>query len=286
MPPDARHNIASRLVEQARLRPDAIALREKGRSITYAELDRRSRSIAARFARDGLGTGSHILLFVPMSIALYEALIAIFRLGAAGVVVDPHAGKQHASYCCDKSRPDAFVGVRKAHLLRLMHAPIRRVARAYVTDGWTPFARRIKRDDALLDDSNREAHSVAPVTPDTPALLTFTSGSTGQPKCAIRTHGLLLAQHAALEEAIDLQPGQVDFATLPIFALANLASGLTTELTDFAAPDITRTVAAPAFFDDVERQFTDDRPLTIYTGGRRFIRARSTASRAGVRTQK
>jgi acyl-CoA synthetase (AMP-forming)/AMP-acid ligase II len=98
-------------------------------------------------------------------------------------------------------------------------------------------------------------------------LFTFTSGSTAQPKCAVRSHGLLMAQQAALVQAIDLHPGQVDYATLPIFALSNLAAGVTTALDSFEAPDITRTVAAPAFFESAQRRTPDLRHLTIFTGG-------------------
>src|SRR5260370_24959351 len=39
---------------------------------------------------------------------------------------------------------------------------------------------------------------------DDPALMTFTSGSTGQPKAAVRSHGFLLAQHRALSESLGL----------------------------------------------------------------------------------
>src|SRR5207248_505641 len=62
---------------------------------------------------------------------------------------------------------------------------------------------------------------------ETPALLTFTSGSTGQPKAALRTHGCLLAQHRALDQCLGLPPETVDLTTLPFFVLANLASGMT-----------------------------------------------------------
>ncbi|HEY9640408.1 MAG TPA: AMP-binding protein, partial [Coleofasciculaceae cyanobacterium] len=70
--------------------------------------------------------------------------------------------------------------------------------------------------------------AIAPCSASTPALLTFTSGSTGQPKAALRTHGFLRAQHRSLSHSLDLQPGEVNLATLPIFVLANLASGVTT----------------------------------------------------------
>jgi acyl-CoA synthetase (AMP-forming)/AMP-acid ligase II len=73
---------------------------------------------------------------------------------------------------------------------------------------------------------------VAPVNEQTPALVTFTSGSTGEPKAAVRTHGFLLAQHAVLEDSLSLAAGEVDLTTLPIFVLANLASGVTSVIPD------------------------------------------------------
>src|SRR5258708_30741506 len=63
--------------------------------------------------------------------------------------------------------------------------------------------------------------------PDDPALLTFTSGSTGQPKAMVRSHGFLLAQHRVLERQFPSGSGGVSLTTLPIFVLADLASGMT-----------------------------------------------------------
>src|SRR4029077_2703793 len=73
---------------------------------------------------------------------------------------------------------------------------------------------------------------------DTPALIRFTSGSTGQPKGAVRTHGFLLEQQRVIEKSLRLVAGDVDLATLPMFVLANLASGVTSIIppADLRAP--------------------------------------------------
>lgn len=103
-----------------------------------------------------------------------------------------------------------------------------------------------------------------------PALITFTSGSTGMPKAAVRTHGFLLAQHRELSQSLGFEDGDVDLITLPVFVLANLASGLTSVLaaTDLARPGtpdaeairgqcarngVTRCTASPAFFEGLLR---------------------------------
>jgi acyl-CoA synthetase (AMP-forming)/AMP-acid ligase II len=105
----------------------------------------------------------------------------------------------------------------------------------------------------------------------------------------VRTHGFLVAQHRALVESLALAPGEVDLTTLPVFVLANLASGVTSVIpdADLRAPgaispakvleqirttQATRTVASPAF---LERLVTcEDGPgdslntfRHIFTGG-------------------
>jgi len=128
-----------------------------------------------------------------------------------------------------------------------------------------------------------------PVSNEDPALVTFTSGSTGEPKAALRTHGFLLAQHRVLEQSLELQPGRCDLTTLPIFVLTNLASGVTSVLpdADLRAPGainprpvlsqlqrhgIKTTAASPAFMsrllDECERSGTQISELErVYLGG-------------------
>ncbi len=61
--------------------------------------------------------------------------------------------------------------------------------------GRVPFTRSIEQASKWADDG-----SIYSCNSDTPALASFTSGSTGEPKAAIRTHGFLLAQHRAIED--------------------------------------------------------------------------------------
>src|SRR5207247_8700736 len=121
--------------------------------------------------------------------------------------------------------------------------------------------------------AHRTCDAAGPVescSPDTPAIVTFTSGSTGEPKAVVRTHGFLIAQHRALVESLGLAPGEVDLTTLPVFLLANLASGVTSVIPDadlrapgaiapapvleqIRAPRPTRTLASTASLDRLQR---------------------------------
>ena len=274
-------NIAALLTEQARSRGAAAAIIERAGVTTFAQLDERVRRAAAMLRARGVGAGDAVLIFQPMSAALYTALLAVFRLGATAMFLDPSAGRSHIEACCALSPPRGLVALPKAHLLRLTSGALRRIEVKFSTGCWIPGAGR-------WSDLEKCAplEEVAPVADDTPALLTFTSGSTGQPKAAVRTHRFLIEQHRVLARSIALEAGEVDLATLPIFTLANLASGVTSLIPDCdlrrpgsieAAPvlhqirehRVTRCAASPAFFERLLA--ADDGTLSamrkVFTGG-------------------
>ncbi|MEN8133824.1 MAG: AMP-binding protein, partial [Pseudomonadota bacterium] len=225
-----------------------------------------------------------VLVFQPMSYELYVILLAIFRLGAVAMFLDPSAGRAHIEQCCDIGAPRALIASTGAHLLRLVSKNLRRIPKKFVIGSYAPGAISTRRADSLqqLEDIER-------CLAEDPALLTFTSGSTGRPKAALRSQAFLMAQHQALERALRLRAGEVDLTTLPIFLLANLASGLTSVIprADLrfpgrikAAPvieqierfEVTRSAGSPAFYQRlVDCCETEGRSLAglrrIDTGG-------------------
>jgi acyl-CoA synthetase (AMP-forming)/AMP-acid ligase II len=244
-------NIADILREQAAMRPDAHAIIDaphgRDRVTSFAELDRQVAQAAALLWGAGLRPGDRVLVFQPMSAELYVTLIALFRLGLVAMFVDPSAGMAHVDQCCALHPPRAFIGSPKAHLLRLLSPALRRVPQHFVIGPALPGAVAWSRADTLAPHEQSHARE-----PDAPALLTFTSGSTGQPKAALRTHRFLLAQHRALEQAFPAPAGAVSLTTLPIFVLADLASGISSLI---AAGDIRHParVAAAPILGQIER---------------------------------
>ena len=279
--------IGDSFAEQVRTRPEAVALidaRGGGRRITYADLGREVAAATAWLEAQGLRRGQAVLVFVPVSADLYIALLALFRLGAIALLLDPGAGPAHLEQCCARWPPDGLLAVPRAHLLRLGSAALRRIPLKVSVGGWFPGTPRWPAEQRSELPDTEPA-----LSPDDPALVTFTSGSTGGPKAAVRTHGFLLAQHRVVAPHLALEPGEIDFATLPVFTLANLASGVTTFLPDLdlrrpgavdgaavaaavARHGVTRITASPAFFERVCAHVqATGRPLTgvrkLFTGG-------------------
>jgi acyl-CoA synthetase (AMP-forming)/AMP-acid ligase II len=275
-------NLVERLLEQAAARPEALALRHRGRAWTFRELEARTARGAAFLRAQGLGPGDPVLIFVPMGLDLYEVLLSVLRIGAVAVFLDPSAGDDHVAKCCARIPPKGYLGTPKAQVLRWWVPALRRIPRRIVTARYWPFA--IPFGSGGGSDSSPEARADGDA-----ALITFTSGSTGEPKAAVRSHGFLLTQHAVLARTLHHAPGCLDLATLPVFVLANLASGQGTLIPDAdlrspgrikAGPvlDEIRALrpatcaASPAFFErlaegaEVRGQLLDSF-RALYTGG-------------------
>lgn len=281
-------NIADILHRQALTQPETIAIidtyRGHSRKTTFAELELSASRAATRFKQVGLQPGDAVLFFQPMSAELYVALMAVFRLGMVAMFLDPSAGRKHIERCCALYTPKALIASSKAHLLRFVSPALCQIP--------IKFAIGLPVPGAIAWNCIQRSHpqtSIHPCTSDTPALLTFTSGSTGQPKAAVRSPGFLLAQHRVLDKSLKLIPGEVDLTTLPIFVLANLASGVTSLIpnTDLRFPgrinaaalmaqirahQPTSTAASPALLqclvDHCQRQGLQLPSLQrIFTGG-------------------
>jgi acyl-CoA synthetase (AMP-forming)/AMP-acid ligase II len=271
-------NLVDLLFGNADKHPDLPALVDRhdgrDRTVSYSELASRVAAGSGFLQNLGLRKGHTILVFQPVSIELYEILLSAFHSGLRVMLADPSAGLGFISLCCQRAMPDAFIGPWKAQACRFAVPELMKVKTTIRTGAWFPGARR-------WGTSGKPTASI--VVPDShPALITFTSGSTGVPKAAVRTHGFLLAQHRALAGSMDFQPGETDLITLPVFVLANLASGMTSVLADTnlakpgspdqaailrqcAAHKVTRCAASPAFFQALSGNLPPFRK--IFTGG-------------------
>ena len=273
-------NVVHILEKQALELPQQVAIRHGKGCITFASLSNHSAQGGQFLKSLGLKPGDTVLVFVPMSIDLYVILMSIWRLGAHAMFLDPSSGKEKIAQCCERQPPKAFIGIPKAQLLRLMTPSLRAIPIA-ISTGFSLFCKKwssIKAFDEL---------AIAECADDEPALITFTSGSTGLPKGTIRSHGFLMAQNRILAKTLNLKPGNADLATLPVFALINLANGVTTiipsekimspgkvngtkVLAEISKYKPQSAVASPAFFECLlkspnrhELQHLD----VIFTGG-------------------
>ena len=263
------NNIVEILFENAQKHQEKLAIIHKKEKITYGELAQGLKDYAHYFLSKGIKKGDNVLVFVPMTIELYKILSAIFYIGATAVFVDAWADKNRLNQALTIVPCKAFIGCPKAFILKLMSQKIREV-------GINIVSGRIHKP--------KTEQLIEPATPDTTALITFTTGSTGLPKAAKRTHEFLLEQHYVLKKHLQPQENDVDLASLPVFVLHNLACGTTSVIPDFNPQKpadinpkkilndiknngVTTSVGSPRFYEKLA-EFGEIKGLKrIFTGG-------------------
>lgn len=134
-------NLVSLLVARAGIHPERLALVDSSGVVTYGELARRVSAGAAELREMGLKRGQVILVFQPVSIELYEILLAAFHAGLRVMLADPSAGREFLSHCCQRLMPDAFFGSWKAQCLKLTVAEMRASGFPFVLAGGSQVPR-------------------------------------------------------------------------------------------------------------------------------------------------
>lgn len=224
-------NAVDLLDRAARTSPDTPAIIDgpAGREsvLTYTALEIRSRRLARLFAEAGLRAGDGMAVMLPMSAGLYIVIAAAWRLGVVPAFMDPSAGEEHFEHCIRRYPVRAFVGTPASCLLRFTSPALRKIPAAFVSGAFFPGARSLSAALRLAPHQD-----TFPCPADAPAMIAFTSGSTGHPKGILRTHGLLLSTHVVLSAHVRPGGGEVSLATMPMFTLTNLACGATSLIPD------------------------------------------------------
>ncbi|HEV2147350.1 MAG TPA: AMP-binding protein, partial [Longimicrobiaceae bacterium] len=146
----ANPNVAARLAHRAALQPERTAIVEYAggspRRITFGALAERVASLSAGMRETGIGVGDRVLLFVPMSIDLYVALLATLHAGATAVFLDAWAGRERLDAAVAAASPKAFIGSPRAHLLRLVSPAVRSIPVKWIAGRrWARLARHAHR---------------------------------------------------------------------------------------------------------------------------------------------
>lgn len=197
---------------------------------TFQQLDRASDRVAHALAREGIKCGTRAALMVPPSLDFFALTFGFFKAGVVPVLIDPGMGLKNLKKCLCEAKPEAFIGIAKAHVARFVL-------------GWPSVqtaicvGRKVPLAGPLLADLVAALPSdIAPILTNTRAedmaAILFTSGSTGVPKGAVYNHGNFAAQVEALKTVFGIEPGEMDLATFPLFALFGPALGMTAVVPD------------------------------------------------------
>ncbi|OCX61280.1 hypothetical protein BFP70_01495 [Thioclava sp. SK-1] len=188
--PVARTTLTALIHQQMQRSPDAPAVMFHNDTLTYHELDRRSAALAEHLLDQGAGPGTLVAVALHRGIDLAVSLMAVLRVGAAYVPLDPDQPDQRLQELMQQVQPVAL----------LAHSPIGPHKAVQPAD-WPHIP--------------RGATLPAPA-PDDLAYVLFTSGSTGAPKGVMIEHDAIVNRLLWMRDHYKISPDDRILQKTPI----------------------------------------------------------------------
>ena len=220
--------------------PQTEAIRYFDGVLTLADLDAASDALAVGLTEAGFARGDRLAVYVQNNPAFVIGLLGAWKAGGAAVAVNPMNKAQELTYLLADSGATALLCLEDLY---------ETVARGVVEAGGTavrtvvtcsPLDHQTRDDERLFADVVRArpegtldltellaAHAgeqPAPVslTGDDIAILTYTSGTTGQPKGAMNTHATMVFNATTYREWMHLGPADSVLGVAPLFHITGL----------------------------------------------------------------
>jgi fatty-acyl-CoA synthase len=221
-----RQNWVNQLERHALMQPNATALRFLGKTVTWDGLQRRVMALADALSRRGVGFGDRVMILMLNRTEFVESVLAVNSLGAIAVPLNFRLTSAEIVFLVEDC--EARVMITESVL-----APVATGVRELQPLLDTIVVAGGSTDDTVfgyedLVNEPGDAHGPADVPNDSPALIMYTSGTTGRPKGAVLTHTNLTGQTMTglYTHGADIN-SDVGFVGVPFFHIAGIGNLLT-----------------------------------------------------------
>jgi acetyl-CoA synthetase len=180
------------------------------RNFTYNDIRLLSNTFAAFFTKLGLKPGERICIFMDRAPELYISFMGILKTGAIAQPLFSAFGDESLFTRLDNAKTAAIL-TQKKHVpkVRKILATLPELRHIIVIDaGDAPLKEREVAFD-MEKEPRVEKFDVYPSTAETPSVLHYTSGTTGQPKGAQHVHYSIIGQYLTSKWVLDLQPNDI-----------------------------------------------------------------------------
>jgi malonyl-CoA/methylmalonyl-CoA synthetase len=203
----------------------AITFLRRGRretEISYFELDQDANRLANAFLEMGVRKGDRVVLFLDKSLFFVVGHLAVQKLGAVSVPLNPGFKKSEMAYLLgDVKAALVLSGVAQERMIREIDPELKTL----VIDPQRPY-----QDLDFFKKYPSEIRSPSEINPEDPGLIIYTSGTTGKPKGAVLTQGNLLHDARNVAQIWEITSSDVLCHALPLFHVHGLCFALHSSL--------------------------------------------------------
>ena len=220
-----RQNWVNQLERHAYMQPGATALRFLGNTVTWAGLRDRVAKLAGALTRRGVGPGDRVMILMLNRTEFVESVLAATMIGAIAVPVNFRLTPPEIAFLVDDCEARLII---TEPVLAAVAAGVRGVTsvlETIVVAGDSADEGLLAYEDLLNEPG--EPAVPADVPNDSPALIMYTSGTTGRPKGAVLTHTNLSCQTTANLYTHGFAADDIGFIGVPFFHIAGIGNLLT-----------------------------------------------------------
>lgn len=224
--------------------PQMDAVQYFDQSMTYAELDAASTAFAAGLLDHGLQRGDRVGIYVQNDPAFVIGLVGTWKAGGAAVAINPMNKARELTYLLSDSGATALLCLDDLYdqvvkdVIAGPDSTIRTVITCSSLDHQSRNDERVlggttkhtpedtlDLDSLVAQYSGRQLPDPGLAAGDL-AVLTYTSGTTGQPKGAMNTHGNLAFNAQTYRDWMHLEQGDPVLAIAPLFHITGLVGAV------------------------------------------------------------
>jgi fatty-acyl-CoA synthase len=220
-----RQNWVNQLERHAFMQPAATALRFLGHTYTWADLRRRVSALAGALSRRGVRSGDRVMILMLNRTEFVESVLAANMIGAIGVPINFRLTPPEIAFLAEDCEARVLI---TESVLAPVAAGVRNVTsvlKTIVVAGDAGEDGLLSYED-LVNEPGEPAQLVD-VPNDSPALIMYTSGTTGRPKGAVLTHTNLAGQTMSNLFTHGVDAHDVGFIGVPFFHIAGIGNLLT-----------------------------------------------------------
>ncbi len=192
--------VADAVATHARLQPHKIGARDSHRALSFAQWHERANRLANGLLARGLVKGDRVALLAYNCVEWMEIYVALARAGLVAVPINFRLTAPEIAYIAAHSEARAFiVQAELQERVDVIRGELAMAPEAFIGIG-APLAKGWQDYELLIAAAGSHSPAVA-VRPADPCALMYTSGTTGRPKGAIRSHegNTLIALATAVE---------------------------------------------------------------------------------------
>ncbi|MBN9226996.1 MULTISPECIES: class I adenylate-forming enzyme family protein [Legionella] len=236
------HQLSTLLAQSAKQFPDKIALIIEQQSYSYKKLYELTQHLATSFLEKGISQGDRVAFLLPNSIEIVLCYYACFMIGAIAVPVNIQFNNELIHYVLEQSNARIFITTGNYYKQFLDDKKIlKEINECYLTSESANYS-EVKNFQELLIPRVVSTTPNETIASKEPALIFFTSGTTGLPKVVVHSHYSLM--QGTKNQLRQIQINHTD-QTLVMFPICYLI-GLGSQILPFHAVGAT-VVLLPGF---------------------------------------